>query len=131
MFATFLFLVIFAALCLLFGEPETTAKTTAETARATLPHRTDTEGRDVTETPGLWDETDTLEPVGIAARAAAIAPPMAKTTIPTETTTAAAEIPAKTVKELRQLCTDSGVKWRNAKGKNRHLSKAEMIAALP
>jgi hypothetical protein len=32
--------------------------------------------------------------------------------------------------ELRQNCQKNGIKWRNAKGKNKHLSKREMIAAL-
>jgi hypothetical protein len=37
---------------------------------------------------------------------------------------------ALTPHELRQTCQRSGIKWRNAKGKNKHLSKAEMVAAL-
>jgi hypothetical protein len=32
--------------------------------------------------------------------------------------------------ELRQLCQRHGVKWRNAHGKSKHLSKPEMVAAL-
>jgi len=32
--------------------------------------------------------------------------------------------------ELRRRCQAEGVKWRNAHGKGKHLSKAEMIAAL-
>lgn len=31
---------------------------------------------------------------------------------------------------LRQLCSDRGVAWRNAHGRNKHLSKPEMISAL-
>lgn len=31
---------------------------------------------------------------------------------------------------LRQQCQQAGVKWRDAHGKNKHLKKAEMIAAL-
>ena len=31
---------------------------------------------------------------------------------------------------LRQLCSDRGVVWRNAHGRNKHLSKPEMISAL-
>jgi hypothetical protein len=123
MFATFLFLVIFVALCLLFAEPKTATETTPEQPKATATAET------MSPTP---------EPARIAARAAAMAPPMAKVTIPTEPATAATEIPTKaecmeamTVSELRQLCTVNRVKWRNAHGKNRHLTKAEMIAALP
>lgn len=32
--------------------------------------------------------------------------------------------------ELRQACQQQGVKWRNAHGKNKHLTKGQMIAAL-
>jgi hypothetical protein len=32
--------------------------------------------------------------------------------------------------QLRQQCQKAGIKWRNAHGKNKHLKKAEMIAAL-
>ena len=34
------------------------------------------------------------------------------------------------VELLRQQCQQAGIKWRDAHGKNRHLKKAEMIAAL-
>ena len=32
--------------------------------------------------------------------------------------------------ELRKLCSSKQIFWRNAKGKNKHLNKAEMVAAL-
>lgn len=32
--------------------------------------------------------------------------------------------------ELRRRCQSTGIRWRNAHGPSRHLSKAEMIAAL-
>lgn len=32
--------------------------------------------------------------------------------------------------ELRKVCQQQGIKWRNAHGKNRHLTKLQMIAAL-
>lgn len=32
--------------------------------------------------------------------------------------------------ELRRQCQNAGIKWRNAHGKGRHLSKGEMITAL-
>jgi hypothetical protein len=35
-----------------------------------------------------------------------------------------------TVKELRAMCQEREVKWRNANGPNRHLRKSEMIEAL-
>lgn len=35
-----------------------------------------------------------------------------------------------TVAQLRPLCQSAGVQWRNAHGRCKHLSKAEMIAAL-
>lgn len=34
------------------------------------------------------------------------------------------------VEKLRQQCQEAGIKWRNAHGKNKHLKKAEMLAAL-
>jgi hypothetical protein len=37
---------------------------------------------------------------------------------------------ALTPHDLRQTCQKSGIRWRNAKGKKKHLTKAEMIAAL-
>ncbi len=35
-----------------------------------------------------------------------------------------------TVEQLRKECQKAGIKWRNAHGKNKHLKKDEMIAAL-
>ncbi len=32
--------------------------------------------------------------------------------------------------QLRKECTAIGMKWRNAHGRSKHLSKAEMVAAL-
>jgi hypothetical protein len=32
--------------------------------------------------------------------------------------------------KLRKLCTEYGIKWRNAHGKNRHASKTEMVSQL-
>lgn len=32
--------------------------------------------------------------------------------------------------DLRKACQQHGIKWRSAHGKNKHLTKAEMIAAL-
>jgi predicted secreted protein len=32
--------------------------------------------------------------------------------------------------QLRKLCQASGIKWRNAHGKNKHLTKREMLALL-
>ncbi|MEO1445149.1 MAG: hypothetical protein AAFV46_02735 [Cyanobacteria bacterium J06635_11] len=32
--------------------------------------------------------------------------------------------------DLRRHCSESGVPWRNAHGKNRHLKRAEMVTAL-
>jgi len=33
--------------------------------------------------------------------------------------------------ELRRQCQAAGIRWRNAHGKGRHLTKTEMLAALP
>ena len=35
-----------------------------------------------------------------------------------------------TVAQLRPLCQSAGIRWRNAHGVSKHLSKAQMIAAL-
>lgn len=32
--------------------------------------------------------------------------------------------------QLRSICTERGIKWRNVHGRNRHLKKAEMVSAL-
>lgn len=32
--------------------------------------------------------------------------------------------------QLRSLCTERGIKWRNVHGKNKHLRKADMVSAL-
>jgi hypothetical protein len=32
--------------------------------------------------------------------------------------------------QLRSLCTERGIKWRNVHGRNKHLKKAEMIQLL-
>jgi hypothetical protein len=32
--------------------------------------------------------------------------------------------------KLRKLCTEYGIKWRNAHGKNRHATKTEMVSQL-
>lgn len=37
---------------------------------------------------------------------------------------------AMTAPELRKECSAQGIKWRNAHGKSKHLSKAEMLEAL-
>jgi hypothetical protein len=34
------------------------------------------------------------------------------------------------VEQLRQQCQQAGIKWRDAHGKNKHLKKVELIAAL-
>jgi hypothetical protein len=34
------------------------------------------------------------------------------------------------VEQLRQQCQQAGIKWRDAHGKNKHLKKHEMLAAL-
>jgi hypothetical protein len=35
-----------------------------------------------------------------------------------------------TVAELRKLCSDRGITWRNAHSKGKHLKKAEMVELL-
>lgn len=67
------------------------------------------------------------------AMAATIAPPVVSLTIPTEApkgTEAPADLASLTSAELRRRCQSAGIRWRNAHGKGKHLSKGEMIAAL-
>jgi hypothetical protein len=58
------------------------------------------------------------------AMAATIAPAVATLVVTVEATKPV------TSAELRRQCQAAGIRWRNAHGKGRHLSKAEMIAAL-
>jgi hypothetical protein len=64
------------------------------------------------------------QPEMIAAIPAAMAP---VATLTIRTTPA---YQAMTTTELRQECQAQGIKWRNAHGKGKHLSKAQMIEAL-
>jgi len=42
----------------------------------------------------------------------------------------ATDYSALTSAQLRKVCSQRGITWRNAKAQGRHLSKADMIAAL-
>ena len=69
------------------------------------------------------------EPQPIAATA--IAESVVTLTIPTEAPADLASILASmTSTELRKECQSAGVKWRNAHGKGRHLTKAAMVEAM-
>jgi hypothetical protein len=65
----------------------------------------------------------TANPHYAPAMAATIAEPVAALVVPV------AKAKTPTTAELRRQCQAAGIKWRNAHGK-KHLSKAEMIAAL-
>lgn len=43
---------------------------------------------------------------------------------------AAVDYSQMTCDQLRSLCTERGINWRNVHGKNKHLKKAEMVSAL-
>jgi hypothetical protein len=60
-----------------------------------------------------------------AAVAATITAPVVTLVVPTAKT-----YQAMTTTELRKACQEAGIKWRNAHAKGKHLSKAEMVAAL-
>jgi hypothetical protein len=60
-----------------------------------------------------------------AAVSAVMVAPVATLVIPVSPTPA-----TLTSAELRRQCHAAGIKWRNAHGASKHLSKAEMIAAL-
>ncbi len=51
----------------------------------------------------------------------------AKAKSPSTVSAGLAELNAE---QLRKLCAAQDIKWRNANGKGKHLSKAEMIAVL-
>ena len=113
---------------------------------APLPTRIDSEGRDVSELPGLWDESDIIEPAPVVepvavievapvvaspkprAAAKAMPSPIAITIQP-EQESEPAQSPKLTSPELRKLCSAAGVKWRSVNG-GKHLSVAQMRAAL-
>ena len=66
----------------------------------------------------------TVNPYPVPVMAATITAPVATLVIPT------AKAKQPTTAELRRQCQAAGIRWRNAHANNRHLSKAEMIAAL-
>jgi len=43
---------------------------------------------------------------------------------------AAVSYESMTCEQLRSVCTERSIVWRNAHGKNKHLLKAEMVALL-
>lgn len=73
------------------------------------------------------------EPQPIASMTATIAEPVVSVTIPTEATPATeapADLATLKTPQLRKLCSQRGITWRNALGANRHLPKAAMVEAL-
>lgn len=38
--------------------------------------------------------------------------------------------PMTETQRLRKACTAAGIRWRNARGKGRHMTNAQMVAAL-
>lgn len=57
---------------------------------------------------------------------------MVEAMVKVEASTEAPAIDYSTLKtpELRRLCTEAGIRWRNARGQGKHLRNAEMIEAL-
>jgi hypothetical protein len=70
------------------------------------------------------------QPIAQPAKPATIAPPVATLTIPTEAPKAPADLATLKTAELRKLCSQRGITWRNALGANRHLPKTAMLQAL-
>lgn len=65
------------------------------------------------------------------AMAAPITEPVVSVTVRAESSTEApADLATLKTAELRKLCSQRGITWRNALGANRHLPKAAMVAAL-
>jgi len=73
------------------------------------------------------------EPQPIAAMAATITEPVAVAVVKVEATPATeapADLATLKTPQLRKLCSQRGITWRNALGANRHLPKAAMVEAL-
>jgi len=64
----------------------------------------------------------------VPAQPAAIAAPVVVAVV--EVADAPTEFAAMTAVQLRKECQTRGIRWRNAHGKSKHLSKTEMLAAL-
>ena len=77
--------------------------------------------------PDHFRDVTKMVPVPAPAMAQVISQPVATLTIRTE---APADLASLTSAELRRRCQSAGIRWRNAHGQGRHLSKAEMISAL-
>jgi len=41
-----------------------------------------------------------------------------------------ADLTSLKIEELRKLCKEKGIKWRNARGTGKHLTKGEMLTIL-
>lgn len=67
---------------------------------------------------------DHIPDAGNMVRPATMATPVAVRVIPIAPAT-------PTSAELRRQCQAAGIRWRNAHGKGRHLTKTEMLTALP
>ena len=63
------------------------------------------------------------------AQPVAVAQPVTVAVVKVETETAT-DYSALPTPKLRQLCSAAGIRWKDARGKNRHMTKAAMIAAL-
>lgn len=76
-----------------------------------------------------WAESEVQSCIAIEAPTAAIE--AMPETAPVATLVVKVDAPKTlTSAELRRQCQAAGIRWRNAHGKGRHLSKGEMIAAL-
>lgn len=81
--------------------------------------------------PDIWDEP--IAPFSpLPAVPLHTQPPYLRALPPVATVEPAAAIvwSELTPQLLRQHCQQRGIKWRNAHGKNKHLSKREMVEAL-
>jgi len=110
-FELFCYAVAIVAILGFFGEPRhTTTEDTPAPAIVTA--------SEPTPPAELPTTTEPTEPAPIAPA------PVQQTTTPP------ADLSALSVAELRRLATAARFPWRNAHGRNRHASKAELIAAL-
>jgi hypothetical protein len=82
---------------------------------------------DMLQLPDPMEEAATLaeKPAPAPAAAAAMAEPVAIAVIPAEP-----DYADMNSAQLRKECSKAGIQWRNAHGRNKHMSKGEMLKAL-
>jgi len=121
MFGFSLFVVLFVALCLFTADPAPRVVAPVEVEYEAL-----SLGELLAEAEALIAQPLPPRTAALVAQAAAIAVPVAVSVVKVE----AHAYQAMTSQQLRKECQSSGIAWRNAHGRGKHLLKGEMVAAL-